>query len=555
MMKKNNIKKVCKINKILPIFLTAAISVTSLLFSCSSMRTKEEVFELPDYTLDDVKKEEIKRITQMKENSPVEALWRAVLLGDEETKKENFENVKSLLEKAISEKKYYQALNYYNSIENSGFDVSSISVKKSELESKTMEKVPGINNPRNSAEKISTYVDGTVTVWVDKGVRIQNGVGYADRVIGSGFFISKNGYIVTNHHVIADMVDTKNEQFSRLYVKLANDPDTRIPAKVVGWDPLIDLALLKTEIDAPYVFSLGKSSELEVGDTVFAIGSPIGLDKTITRGIISATDRKLFSCGSVYQIDAAVNSGNSGGPCINEKGEVLCIVFAGMLQFEGLNFAIPVEYLRAELPGLFAGGEYKHPFIASFGHTKKELGKETGVELQYVMPSGSAFRSKLEEGDILTEIDGKKISSFEDLKDVFMSLRQNTIVKGKAKKIDGEKETIKEFSIFLSERPKNPGYQFYKNDIVAQSFIPIFGMKLYSVSTSSSRKYSILSIIKGSVADESGFSETDPIELRRIEFSDDKSMVYSELYTKNRKKGYLDSTMGLTAPLDSPWFF
>lgn len=537
------------------IFFTFIISAAIIFDSCSSMRTKEEVFELPDYTIDDVKKEEIKRISQMKEKSPVEALWRSVLLGDEDTKNENYENIKVLLEKSISEKKYYQALKYYNSIENSDFDVSALSVSKDELEKKTLENVPGINNKQNSAEKISTYVDGTVTVWVDKGVRIQNGVGYADRVIGSGFFISKNGYIVTNHHVIADMVDTKNEQFSRLYVKLASDPDTRIPAKVVGWDPLIDLALLKTEIDAPYVFSLGKSSELEVGDTVFAIGSPVGLDKTITRGIISATDRKLFSCGSVYQIDAAVNSGNSGGPCINEKGEVLCIVFAGMLQFEGLNFAIPVEYLRAELPGLFAGGEYKHPFIASFGHTRKDLGKETGVELQYVMPSGSAFRAKLEEGDILTELDGKQIYSFEDLKEVLMTLRQDTIVKGKAKKIDGENEIIKEFSIFLAERPENPGYLFYKNDIVAQSFIPIFGMKLYPVSTSSSRKYSVLSIIKGSVADESGFSETDPIELRRIEFDDEKTMIYSEIYTKNRKKGYLDSTMGLTAPLDSPWFF
>lgn len=537
------------------IFFTFIISAAIIFDSCSSMRTKEEVFELPDYSIDDVKKEEIKRISQMKEKSPVEALWRSVLLGDEDTKNENYENIKVLLEKSISEKKYYQALKYYNSIENSDFDVSALSVSKDELEKKTLENVPGINNKRNSAEKISTYVDGTVTVWVDKGVRIQNGVGYADRVIGSGFFISKNGYIVTNHHVIADMVDTKNEQFSRLYVKLASDPDTRIPAKVVGWDPLIDLALLKTEIDAPYVFSLGKSSELEVGDTVFAIGSPVGLDKTITRGIISATDRKLFSCGSVYQIDAAVNSGNSGGPCINEKGEVLCIVFAGMLQFEGLNFAIPVEYLRAELPGLFAGGEYKHPFIASFGHTRKDLGKETGVELQYVMPSGSAFRAKLEEGDILTELDGKQIYSFEDLKEVLMTLRQDTIVKGKAKKIDGENEIIKEFSIFLAERPENPGYLFYKNDIVAQSFIPIFGMKLYPVSTSSSRKYSVLSIIKGSVADESGFSETDPVELRRIEFDDEKTMVYSEIYTKNRKKGYLDSTMGLTAPLDSPWFF
>lgn len=103
---------------------------------------------------------------------------------------------------------------------------------------------------------------------------------------------------------------------------------------------------------APYVFELGSSSDLSVGDRVFAIGSPLGLDKTLTSGIISSDDRHLFSAGFVFQIDAAVNSGNSGGPLIDEKGRVQAVVFAGVMNYQGLNFAIPVEYLRYDLPFL-----------------------------------------------------------------------------------------------------------------------------------------------------------------------------------------------------------
>ena len=88
-------------------------------------------------------------------------------------------------------------------------------------------------------------VNATVTIWVDKGIAIHNGMGFADRVLGSGFFIDRKGYIVTNHHVISDMVDPKYEGYSRLYVKLAADQDTRIPAKVIGFDKIHDLALLK----------------------------------------------------------------------------------------------------------------------------------------------------------------------------------------------------------------------------------------------------------------------------------------------------------------------
>ena len=102
---------------------------------------------------------------------------------------------------------------------------------------------------------------------------------------------------------------------------------------------------------------------MSVGDKISAIGTPIGLEGTLTSGIISSIGRKMTTLGNVFQIDAAVNSGNSGGPLIDEKYKVQAIVFAGMLQFQGLNFAIPVEYLKLLLPRLYYGGEILHPFV------------------------------------------------------------------------------------------------------------------------------------------------------------------------------------------------
>ena len=536
----------------------SAIAVTG----CTSIKQPSEVFSQPDYTAKDVHDAEIKRISSMLKDDDVQALWRACLLGDEETKSSCFETTVSSYKAALEKKDWFNSLRLYRSLKAAGYaQLPSLEKNESELLSLMNADVPGLtkNKPaansagENSAKaRVSSYINGTVTVWVDLGMKIEKGMGYADRVIGSGFFISKDGYIVTNHHVIADLVNPKYEGYSRLYIKLASDSDTRIPAKVIGWDPVVDLALLKAEVEAPYVFTLGSSADLDVGDRVYAIGSPVGLERTLTSGIVSATDRKLFSIGAVMQIDAAVNSGNSGGPCIDENGAVQAIVFAGMLQYEGLNFAIPVEYLKADLPALYHGGKYEHPWLCAYGHTKKDIGKDSGLEIQYVMPGGSSSRAKLKEGDVITAIDGENVKSLEDVQKILLYRSSKTIVSVSYTSSDGEAKTC---IAYLSARPQNPGYTVYNNDILAGSFIPLFGMKLTSVSTVSSRKYSISSIIKGSVADESGFSENDPVEIQNVKFNDDNSAVYAELYAKKRKKGYLDASMAIASPLDSPYYF
>lgn len=522
--------------------------------SCSSVRDPENVYSEIDYTQEDARNEERKRILDLLEKNRVQALWRAYLLKDSETISQCEEKILEEYNEAVEKEDWFNALRIAKSLETiSSPALSKISKSPSELASLSKKNVPGLNGEKsNAAKKVSSYINGTVTIWVDKGIKVERGMGFADRVIGSGFFISKDGYIVTNHHVISDLVDKKSESFSRLYIKLAEDSDTRIPAKVIGYDPEVDLALIKTEVDAPYVFTLGSSSDLDAGDKIYAIGSPVGLERTLTSGIVSATDRKLFTLGSVMQIDAAVNQGNSGGPCIDANGNVQAIVFAGMLQFEGLNFAIPVEYLKSLLPALYAGGKVLHPWLGCYGHTKKELGKDAGLEVQYVFPGASASRAKIVPGDLICEVDGQKVSTLEDMQNILMKSAAKSIIRVKYRR--GEEQFL-ESDVYLGTRPENPGYNIYKGDIIAKSFLPIFGMQLVHVSTSNSRKYSIEQILKGSVADESGFSENDPVEIRNIKLLEDNSVIYAEIYAKNRKKGYLDGVMAIGSQLDSPYYF
>ncbi len=391
-------------------------------------------------------------------------------------------------------------------------------------------------------------IRGTVTIWVDRGIRIQQGTGIPDRVIGSGFFIDKQGYIVTNYHVISSEVDPAYEGYSRLYVRLADDPDTRIPARVVGWDPVFDLALLKAEVEAPYVFTLGSSTDLGVGDRIYAIGSPVGLDKTLTSGIVSAVNRKLFSLGGVLQIDAAINSGNSGGPIIDQNGAVQAIVFAGIESYEGLNFAIPVEYLLLELNRLYEGGKISHGWAGSFGNTRKDA----GAEILYVMPGGNASRAGMSPESVIVAVDGEPVSSIEEVQRRLLIRMPGTIVRFTC--VPPEGETTERF-VYLEPRPRNPGFDIYQRDLPENYFIPIFGMSLVQASSGIRKTYAITSLIKGGVADESGFSVGDPIRIEKMRISPEEDAMMVEIYTKKRKNGFLNVWLTIGAYLDNPGYF
>jgi S1-C subfamily serine protease len=260
---------------------------------------------------------------------------------------------------------------------------------------------------------------------------------------GSGFVIDSEGHLLTNNHVV--------EGADRIQVKLG-DSDKTYTAKVVGTDPATDLAMLDVEAPAAelHPLTLGRSSEMEVGDPVVAIGNPFGLDRTVTSGIVSALQRQIeapdgFSITDVIQTDAAINPGNSGGPLINARGEVIGInsqiaTGGGGNGNVGIGFAIPIDTVRAEIHQLETTGEVDHAFIGISGGTiTPDLAKainlpvKEGVIVQSVVKGGPADKAGIEGGhteatidgeevslggDIITEVDGKKIAGMEEIVEI-----------------------------------------------------------------------------------------------------------------------------------------
>jgi S1-C subfamily serine protease len=260
---------------------------------------------------------------------------------------------------------------------------------------------------------------------------------------GSGFVIDTEGHVLTNNHVV--------EGANRIQVKLGSS-DTTYRAKVVGADPATDLALLEVEAPASQLhpLTLGRSSEMEVGDPVVAIGNPFGLDRTVTSGIVSALQRQIqapngFSISNVIQTDAAINPGNSGGPLINASGEVIGInsqieTGGGSNGNVGIGFAIPIDTVRAEIHQLETKGEVEHAFLGISGGTITpdlaraiNLPVSEGVIVQTVVKGGPADKAGVEGGntsatiggaqvslggDIITEVNGKKVSGMDEIVEI-----------------------------------------------------------------------------------------------------------------------------------------
>ena len=540
--------------KMRALFTAAAFALC--LCACKTQELPRRPEENFDYTQKDVHDAEVKRIYEMLQKSPLEALWRAQLLGDKDLADECARFVRDALSSRVEQKDYVEAWTFYNSLITAGYEEHAANVmEKKAMRAFYYDGVPGLSGKAQPRlEKISDYIQGTVTVWVDLGIKVERGMGYAARVIGSGFFIDPRGYIVTNHHVIEELVNPKNSGYGKVFIKMAEDSEQRIPARVVGYDSVHDLALLKTEVKAPYCFTLGSQSQLSVGSVIYAIGSPLGLERTLTSGVVSSADRKLFSTGSVVQIDAAVNSGNSGGPCIDKNGVVQGVVFAGIASYQGLNFAIPVEYLKQDLPILYRGGERKFPWIGSYGRTAKAGRVNYGLEVQYIKPGSAMARAGIKTGDVVVSLDGQKVLCLEDAQDILRDHVPGSIISCEYLE-GGSYEAKKQCLLYLTERPKNPGYAIYQGDMVQNSFVAIFGMELTPSSTESSKTYMVKRVIPGSAADENGFSENDPLTIGRIQFNDEKSAIMVMFSTKNRRNGYLDINVAMQAMLDSPYYF
>jgi S1-C subfamily serine protease len=389
-------------------------------------------------------------------------------------------------------------------------------------------------------------IKGVATVLVNRGYRIERGIGSADWILGSAFFVDDSGLMITNYHVIASEVDPSYEGYSRMYIRLGDSSSPRIPAKVIGWDKAMDLALIKAEVTPEYVFSLVDWVIPKVGDTVYAIGSPGGLEKTVTQGIVSALGRRFLQIGDVIQIDAAVNHGNSGGPVVDMQGRLVGIVFAGVETYQGLNFAVPAERLAAALPAMIAGGKAERPWV---GLTISET--SAGAEIIYVAPYTPAAEQQIAEGTFITSITDVPVSAPQGalipaLQDRLYPNRPGELVALETS--DGVRRVL-----MTVPRPEIPLVDAAKKDTRERIAAPLFGLILAPATGSGiSPSYLVKKIVRGSIADEAGLSEQDPVRIQSFRVEEKDGYALLSISVKKRRMGYLETYMRLPALLDSP---
>jgi serine protease Do len=330
------------------------------------------------------------------------------------------------------------------------------------------------------------------------------------RSLGSGIIINREGYIVTNNHVVENASD----------IKVSLSDKEEFDAKVIGRDPKTDVALIKIEAkkDLPAV-ALGDSNRLRVGDWVMAIGNPFGLGHTVTTGIVSAKGR-IIGAGpydDFVQTDASINPGNSGGPLFNMNGEVVGINTAIVATGQGIGFAIPINVAKELLVPLRDKGKVVRGWLGvQVQRITPELAKSFGLERERgalvadVMPNTPAERAGIERGDVILEFNGRKIEDMNDLPRIVASISPGSDVpvrlmrKGQEKKIQVKVDEMKE------ERAAAAGGGTLEESLgmTVQELTPEIARNL---GLSDAKGIVVTNVEDNSVADEAGIQRGDVI--------------------------------------------
>jgi serine protease Do len=341
---------------------------------------------------------------------------------------------------------------------------------------------------------------------------------HIEQGLGSGFIISKDGYIITNNHVVGD-VDT-------ITVEL-KDGRKFENAKLIGTDPDSEVALIKIDGSDFPVLPMGNSEKIEIGDWVIAIGNPFGLNETVTVGVISAVGRSnvhIAAYEDFIQTDAAINPGNSGGPLINLDGQVIGIntaIFSESGGYMGIGFAIPINMARAIEEQLKKQGRVIRGYLGILGQdiTKDmadllQLKDGQGVIVAHVEKGSPAEKDGLKSHDILLQMNGKKIESYDSLRNDIAVLPPNSKVKFMVMR-DGKTSDIvvtlaeRSAEVAQSKQPAAPQQLQETLGIEVQDLTPDIAKQLgYSLGDG----VIVASVVPGSPAAQAGIQPGDLIQ-------------------------------------------
>ncbi|NIZ40771.1 trypsin-like peptidase domain-containing protein [Entomospira entomophila] len=325
-----------------------------------------------------------------------------------------------------------------------------------------------MNEPRTP----NTWLNAVGTIFVDSGFVVRQGSLMPAISLGSGFFIDRSGYMVTNYHVIASAVEGNRRNLTKISVRI-DSKGTKVPATLIGYSKISDMALLKVEYEPDFAFDVATYSNSVIsGQRIYALGSPLGLSATITSGLISNTERNYsflgIPVGDVMQIDVPIHPGNSGGPIINDAGVVVGIVFSGLPDYPGINFALPADLLRVMLPKMILGGAVELPYadVSVFSGEKK-------AELLYVSQRSQAKKAGLEQFKVVDKVADLSVKNLHQMQMQVTRRYSNTII---TMTQDGKK-----IPVVLKLRPAVPGAYALLRDGDIALFPALFGVKLREV--------------------------------------------------------------------------
>lgn len=283
---------------------------------------------------------------------------------------------------------------------------------------------------------------------------------YKQASLGSGVIVDREGYILTNNHVIKDADEIK--------VRLSDKRE--FTGKVIGTDPKTDLAVIKINSDNLPVIKWGDSDKLRVGETVIAIGNPFGLSQTVTSGIVSATGRAnvgIADYEDFIQTDAAINPGNSGGALVNVSGELVGIntaIFSTSGGYQGIGFAIPSNMAKVVMENLIKRGKVIRGWLGVViqpvtPELAKQFGlkEEKGVLVGDVVEEGPAEKAGIQRGDVIIEYDGRKVSEPSSLRNMVANTQPGKEVKIKILREGKEKNLQVTIAELPTEMQKVPG--------------------------------------------------------------------------------------------------